>query len=305
MRAPDAVVDALRARGELWEAGPGLVGLRGAALARLGEVDAACEALARAAGAEPWRVPAGLALRTLERARYFASFPHWLTTASHLRDDAGALERIASAASPIDALPQATSSPGAALPPAVCYHVYAALADRRLDATAAVTAQCTCWRHEGDRHAPLARGWAFTMREVVVVGEAVACAAARERLAEAALALARSMGVEARWVLAEDPFFAPTARGQALLQRVKGLKRELVVDLPGAPPLAIASVNDHERYFGDAFGILAGDGDVASSSCVAFGLERWLLALLCADAACPAPTSRARLRPTIHVGEIA
>ena len=303
MRAPDAVVEALRARGELWEAAPGLVGLRGAALERLDEVDAACEALARAAGAAPWRVPPGLALGTLERARYFASFPHWLTTAAHLRDDVRALERVAAAAAPLDALPDATCAAGAALPPAVCYHVYAALADRRLGGMMAVTAQCTCWRHEGDRHAPLARGWAFTMREVVVVGDAAACAVARTRLADATLALARSVGLDARWILAEDPFFAPTARGQALLQRVKGLKRELVVDLPDAPPLAIASVNDHERYFGDAFGILVGDGEVASSSCVAFGLERWLLARLCTEAAPPA--SRARLRPTIHVGEIA
>ena len=299
MRAPEAAIAELRARGELWEAAPGLVGLRGGALALLEDLDTACRRVAHAAGAAPWRVPAGLALGTLERARYFASFPHWLTTATHLRDDAASLERVATAAAPSDELPRALAPAGAALPPAVCYHVYAALADRALSETAVVTAQCTCWRHEGDRHTPLGRGWAFTMREVVAVGDADRCESVRARLTEATAALAASLGLDARWELAEDPFFAPTARGQALLQRVKGLKRELVVTLPGAPPLAIASVNDHETYFGDAFAIRAPGGGAATSACVALGLERWLLALLCARGT----PSRAPRRPTVHAAQ--
>ena len=45
-------------------------------------------------------------------------------------------------------------------------------------------------------------------------------------------------------------------------------------------PLAIASFNDHELFFGDAFGISLADGMPAWTGCVAFGLERWLLAVL-------------------------
>jgi hypothetical protein len=103
----------------------------------------------------------------------------------------------------------------------------------------------------------------------------------RAALAERTTTLAESLGLAARWEAATDPFFAPTARGQALLQQLKGLKRELVVRLPDGRDLAIASVNDHETYFGERFGIRLPDGGVASTSCVAFGLERWLLALLC------------------------
>ena len=79
---------------------------------------------------------------------------------------------------------------------------------------------------------------------------------------------------------ASDPFFAPTARGRAALQRIKGLKHELVFHFTDGRPLAIASFNDHELFFGEAFGITLPDGTPAWSGCVAFGLERWLLAVL-------------------------
>jgi hypothetical protein len=120
------------------------------------------------------------------------------------------------------------------------------------------------------------------MREVVALGAPVHTAALRDELAARATMLAATLGISASWEAATDPFFAPTARGQALLQRVKDLKRELVAHLPDGSGLAIASVNDHETYFGERFGIALPDGSPASTSCVAFGIERWLLALLCA-----------------------
>lgn len=288
MPTPEVVVAALRARGELWEAVPGAVGLRGAARGTCDTIERAIGRLARELAPDEWRTPAALAFGTLERAGYFASFPHWLTCASHLTDDAGALERLAASPTAADEAPQSCAPAGGALPPAVCYHAWAALADRVVATPVLLTAQGTCWRHEGEATAPLARGWAFTMREVMIVGAPVHCAAVRDDAAARASALADAFGIDARWQPATDPFFAPTARGQALLQQVKGLKRELVARLPGGRELAIASVNDHETYFGARFGIALPDGDAASTSCVAFGIERWLLAFLCAHGADPA-----------------
>ena len=43
---------------------------------------------------------------------------------------------------------------------------------------------------------------------------------------------------------------------------------------------AVASFNLHETFFGRRFGITAADGGPAWSGCVAFGLERWLLAVV-------------------------
>ena len=73
----------------------------------------------------------------------------------------------------------------------------------------------------------------------------------------------------------------PTARGDAAAAR---LKREWVI--PGGT--AIASLNCHQRFFADRFEIRR-DGEMAFSGCLAFGLERWLLALR---------------QPIRHVGEL-
>jgi len=94
--------------------------------------------------------------------------------------------------------------------------------------------------------------------------------------------LASSLGLEHRIVIATDPFFAPTARGKKLLQRVKGLKHELMLPVGDGREIAAASFNNHEAFFGECFDIRQAGGEPAVSGCVAFGLERWLLAYLVA-----------------------
>lgn len=278
MRRHERLVASLKARGELWEPAPGLLGIRGDTLLRFRFLESRLASLCAGETSDEWRVPAALSLEALERAGYFASFPHWLTMASHLTDDEQALERIARSDAP--ARDAATSGvPAAAgLPPAVCYHVFAALAGTVVGGTRLVSAQGCCWRHEGERHAALERGWAFTMREVVCIGSEAACVRFRDRGLAAASALAAELGLEGDVVAAEDPFFAPTSRGRALLQRLKGLKEELRLSIGDGDTVAAASFNLHERFFGEAFDIRLADGSPAFSACIAFGLERWLLA---------------------------
>lgn len=277
MWTPDDVVHALRASGELWEAAPGLVGLRGDALRLYRALEHAIAGLATAETDEEWLVPPALAFDTLARAEYFRSFPQWLTAASHLSGDPAVLERVATDPDPAAAARRSLEPADAALPPAVCYHAYARLAGRTLAQPQVLTAQATCWRHEGDRLAVLARGWAFTMREIVCVGPLEVVEAFRQRGIARATALAEALGLAADLVQANDPFFAPTARGKALLQQLKVLKQELVMG-----DLATASFNNHETFFGEAFDIRLAGGAPAASACVAFGLERWTLAFLLA-----------------------
>jgi hypothetical protein len=71
------------------------------------------------------------------------------------------------------------------------------------------------------------------------------------------------------------------------LQRIKGLKHELTLVFPDGRSLAIASFNDHQRFFGEAFDIRLASGEHAASGCVAFGIERWLLAILATHGTSP------------------
>jgi len=136
MRTAEQVVAALRARGELWEPARGLVALRGDTFALFSRIERLVASATADIGADcdaecdAWSSPAALPLATLARASYFDAFPQWLTLASHLREDAETLERVARSADPAADACEACAPAGAALPPAVCYHVYAALANR-------------------------------------------------------------------------------------------------------------------------------------------------------------------------------
>jgi seryl-tRNA synthetase len=280
MLSPEEVIRQLRERGSLWEVAPGVSGLRGPVVSLLREIEAALADLARAETSNEWVTPAGVSFETLERAQYFASFPQWLTAASHLSGDEAALQHIAASASPGAAARSSLEPADVVLPPAVCYNTYASYADSVIASPIVMTAQGTCWRYEGERLAQLERGWAFTMREIVCLGAQSDVKEFLDRSVDRVSTLERVLGINCEMVAASDPFFAPNARGRAALQRIKGLKHELVFRFPDGRPLAIASFNDHELFFGDAFKISLPDGSPAWSGCVAFGLERWLMAVL-------------------------
>ena len=270
-------------RALIWSPVPGVLGFRGVARELFAGLQDRIARLTRSESEDEWLVPPAMSLEALRRAEYFSSFPQWLTVASHLGEEVDALERVARAEDPRTAVADARCPPSAAMPPATCFHVYDALRDTTLAGGKRVVAvEGTCWRHEGPAMRPLERGWAFTMREAVCLGSPGEVDAFRERMLRRGCDLARSLGLEAKVVEATDPFYAPTSRGKALIQSVKGLKWELLLPAEGGRRVAAASFNHHETFFGEAFGMRLPGGGPASTGCAAFGLERWLLALLVA-----------------------
>ena len=63
-------------------------------------------------------------------------------------------------------------------------------------------------------------------------------------------------------------------------QREQTLKLELLVQIAGPEPTAIASFNHHRDHFGATYGIELADGGTAHTACLGFGHERIVLALL-------------------------
>ncbi len=285
-RTATDVVQQLIERGDLWVASPGFVGMRGATAGLFRAIERIAGEVGGRLGPEVWRTPAVVPFETLDRADYFASFPQWLSGLSHLSDDPVDLARVASHSSPAKIAHERMVPQPAALPPAVCYHTYAVLAEKTLSRPVLMTAQGTCWRNEESGFQPLVRGWAFTMREAVCVGEPEVVEQFRLRATQSLRDLALRLDLTAELHPASDPFFASTAeeraRGKALLQRIRELKHELQVDLGGRRALAIGSVNHHASFFGEAFDISLPNGGPAHSACVAFGLERWVLAVMLA-----------------------
>lgn len=280
MRTSGSTISEMRRTGLLWEPAPGLAALRGAAAELRTAIEHELYALCMNAADEEWHVPPAISFAELARADYFASFPQWLTAVAHLDTDDNTLASIAQSADPASSAVDALQGTPVALQPAVCYHVYAALAGTTARSPVCCTVAGTCWRHEAGRFAPLERGWAFTMREVVCIGSAESVREFRADGIETALQLARRLGLDASIETAADPFFAPSARGRAVLQQIRSLKHELRLPIGDGRSVAAASFNDHAQFFGEAFDIRLEDGSPATSGCVAFGVERWVLAIL-------------------------
>ena len=207
----------------------------------------------------------------------------------------GALEVVPDPVIPVAALSRAgylTSFPGRAvtvgdgtgagdlaLPPAACLHCYADLADRKLDGSPMLFAlRNRCARGDETLDAEHGRLREFSMREIVVVGTAEEADRARRALMRRTQTYLTRLDLSATIEIATDPFHIAADRGKLAVQRLRALKYELRLPLAGET-IAVASFNYHEDHFGRVFGISLPDGSPAHTACVAFGLERWELAL--------------------------
>jgi hypothetical protein len=213
-------------------------------------VDSKVVELAIKARAHELPVPSLIERSILERAGYFESFP------------GSTLEQSAEGC----------------MPPAVCYHCYAKLGATTLPEPGIWTCIARCRRNEGKEES--GRLQAFTMREIVFVGSAAWVRERRQQWMDSIIAFAQSLHLVVQLDASTDTFFASgEARGRKLLQQIKGLKFELRAQMDAEGRLlAISSFNLHETFFSRRFGFRLESGD-AYSGCVAFGLERWALAL--------------------------
>ncbi|MCX4745035.1 hypothetical protein OG455_05765 [Kitasatospora sp. NBC_01287] len=208
---------------------------------------------------EHYLAPPVIARTVAERADYPTSFPQLLGTVY------GAPE--GGAAGPTDLV----------LSPAACHHVYPLLAGSVLGTERQLSVEAVCYR--GEATAETGRLRAFRMYEVVRFGAPEAVMDWRDRVLESAVTWLGGLGLAVEVVAANDPFFGRPGRLMAAVQRTGELKWEIVTRLGHGQTQSVASANGHKDHFGAAFGLTLTDGSVAHSACLAFGLDRLVLAL--------------------------
>ena len=283
------VFEGLVERGWVMPEGHGQVALRGPALRLLHAIDEDCRDVGkRTFGAREEAYPALIPTKTLARCGYFESFPQNASLVTHVTEDIDVILEFRKANEGTAHLNVPSTSifarPEATLSPAVCYHAYRALEGRRLSKPVeAITAFGKCFRYEGSNMGGLDRLWDFSMREIIFVGSEDEVSKRRERGYDLAVEQLERWDLDATIETANDPFFAAGYAAKKYYQMRGDLKFELRVAVENSPEgnertLACASFNLHEDFFGRTFGITAADGLPAFTGCLAWGLERWVLA---------------------------
>jgi seryl-tRNA synthetase len=260
---------------------PGVYG-RGGAFENVRE---AVGALVTRAGAgeapEQLRFPPVMPRRDLETVGYLKSFPHLAGSIfAFSGSEREALEQYERASRHED-WSEFQEMTDLVLTPAACYPVYPAIAARgplasgglTIDAGGSYVFRC---EPSGDP----ARLQMFHQREMVRIGEPETVQAWRERWRMRAVELLGEIGLEVELDVASDPFFGRSGRMLAASQREQQLKFEVLTQIAGPEPTAVASFNYHQEHFTAAYGIALDAGATAHTACLGFGLERITIALL-------------------------
>ena len=244
--------------------------------------DARVSAVAAVDQPERLAFPPVLPRRQIEEIGYLKSFPHLAGSIfSFSGDEEQAAEQETKAERHED-WSEYQSQTDLCLTPAACYPVYPAIAARGKLAPGGVMVDAGgsyVFRHEpsGDP----ARLQMFHQREIVRIGEPETVAAWRDAWRDRSVDLLRSVGLDAASDVASDPFFGRSGRLLARSQKAQELKFEVLIQIAGRGPTAVAWFMYHQDHFSGTYGIeMDAEDSTAHTACLGFGLERITLALL-------------------------
>lgn len=265
--------------------GEGHVILRGPAAQLMSLVDTkVTELFASHFNAELEIYPSTIQSKTLDRCNHFTSFPEHIDFVAHLKPDLEVLNKFSGDCREKGWSPELHEGRMAktdfAVSPSCCYHCYEGMEGWNLEGPGRCTTMIlACHRYEGARHQSLSRLRAFTMREVVFIGQPKFVIQARAKAEEMIIQWAKDWELCCSFETANDMFFTQDFAVKASFQRLQQAKRELLLDIPGENKrLAVFSSNFHAVTFGKAFNINVG-GRPATTGCIAWGLERWVYAI--------------------------
>jgi seryl-tRNA synthetase len=230
--------------------------------------------------AEIMRFPPVMSRKQLEKSGYLKSFPNLLGCVCALHGSEASIRSAVDRYDDGGDWTTSVTSSDLVLSPAACYPVYPIVATRgQLPAGGLqFDIEADVFRHEPSRS--LDRLQSFRMREFVRIGSPQEILEFRESWMAKAPLLAGDLGLPFTIDVANDPFFGRVGQVMAVSQRQQALKFELLIPYyPGASPTACMSFNYHREHFGQVWGIHDDKGELAHTSCVAFGIDRLAVAL--------------------------
>ncbi len=226
------------------------------------------------------RFPPVMSRRQLEKSGYLDSFPNLLGCVCALHGSEAAIRAAAEKPEAEGGWTAALAPSDLVLSPAACYPLYPLVAQRGALPRGGLQFDIEADVFRREPSLSLDRLQSFRMREFVRIGSPQEILEYRERWMAHAPRIAATLGLPHTLEVANDPFFGRVGRIKAVSQRQQTLKFELLIPYhPGATPTACMSFNYHREHFGNVWGIRDVDGELAHTSCVAFGIDRLTVAL--------------------------
>ncbi|MFC4102469.1 class-II aminoacyl-tRNA synthetase family protein [Paenibacillus xanthanilyticus] len=221
--------------------------------------------------------PSMIPVDTLHKCRYIQTFPQNIHFVSEFPHRLGELEKVREAG---DLNELARLSPYA-LSPAVCFHCYAELSGSRLPEPLVLTSRGSCFRHEAAWRVGKHRLNEFSMREIVLFGDASFIEEERRAFMEEAWSLFERLGLAGKMETASDPFYFSEESGKGQQQMMGNMKYELIARAgEDGESFSIASFNNMDTSLCKPFEVLDAEANPMHSGCIAFGIDRWVYALL-------------------------
>jgi seryl-tRNA synthetase len=230
--------------------------------------------------AEIMRFQPVMSRKQLEKSGYLKSFPNLLGCVCALHGSEASIREAVDRHDKGGDWTTSLSSSDLVLSPAACYPVYPIVATRGKLPVGGVQfdIEADVFRHEPSMS--LDRLQSFRMREFVRIGSPQEIVEFRDGWMARAPKIAEDLGLPYTLDVANDPFFGRVGQVMAVSQRQQALKFELLIPYyPKASPTACMSFNYHREHFGQVWGIRDDKGELAHTSCVAFGIDRLAVAL--------------------------
>lgn len=222
------------------------------------------------------KYPSMISMQALEKCQYIQSFPQNIHLISEIPHQLDVLERVKEAAS----LEEIVRISPFALAPAVCFHCYEELAGNSIEAPFVLTARGNCFRHEAPWRIGKHRMNEFSMREIVLFGDSDYVESIRRECMEEVWSLFETLGLAGKIVTASDLFYFSEDSSKGQHQLMGNMKYELIVRVYDGSEFSIASFNNMGDTLCKQFNIRHANHEMMKSGCVAFGIDRWVYALL-------------------------
>ncbi|WP_139488142.1 amino acid--[acyl-carrier-protein] ligase [Brevibacillus dissolubilis] len=278
----DSLLERLFAHGHLLKTGvDGVYGRGGEMHDIIEAVDNYITRFGRDGDTEVMMFPPVMSRASVMKNGYMSSFPHLLGSIHAFTGNQQAYGAMMEDINSCCEWGHHLSMSDVVLTPAACYPIYPTLTGNLPEFGRLIEVASYCFRHEPSQDP--ARMQSFRMHEFVRVGAPEVVQAWREGWIERAQQFLQNLGLTLHVTPANDPFFGAGGRLLKANQKDQGLKFELVVQInPNDQDqgTAVISCNYHQDHFTSKYEIMTHDGQLAHTSCIGFGVERIVLALL-------------------------